>query len=113
MSQLDDFTINLLTNDEVLAINQDAFAKPAKKVFDKNHLQVWTKELEDGTTAIGIFNQDDKTNKQNIDFASIKLSPKLKFRDIWRQKELGIFSNSYAASLPSHGVILLKARTPN
>jgi len=113
MSQLDDFTLNLLTNDEVLAINQDALAKPAKKVFDKNHLQVWTKELEDGTTAIGIFNQDDKTNKQNIDFTSIKLSPKVKLRDIWRQKELGIFSNSYAALLPSHGVILLKARTPN
>jgi len=109
MSQLDDFTLNLLTNDEVIAINQDALAKPAKKIFHKNQVQVWTKELQDGSTAIGIFNLDDKPNKQIIDFASLKLSSKLKLRDAWRQKELGSFSNSYSATLPAHGVILLKA----
>jgi alpha-galactosidase len=109
MSQLDDFTLNLLTNDEVLAINQDALAKPAKKVYDKNNVQVWTKELADGATAIGIFNLDNKTNKQLIEFADIHLPSKLKLRDAWRQKELGIINNSYNAVLPAHGVILLKS----
>lgn len=110
MSQLDDFTLNLLTNDEVLAINQDPLAKPAKKIFDKNKMQVWTKELEDGSTAIGIFNLDEKVNKQSIDFSSINLSATVKLRDVWRQKELGSFSKMYNAVVPAHGVLLLKAR---
>ena len=48
MSQLDDFTLGLLTNDEVLAIDQDALAKSARKVFEKDKVQVWVKELSDG-----------------------------------------------------------------
>ena len=111
MSQLDDFTLNLLTNDEVLAIDQDALAKPAKKIFDKNNIQVWEKELEDGTKAIGIFNLGELAAKQDIDFASLNLSKKLKLRDVWRQKDIGIYNNSFSASVPSHGVVLLKART--
>ena len=110
MSQLDDFTLNLLTNDEVLAINQDPPAKPAKKIFDKNKMQVWTKELEDGSTAFGIFNLDEKQNKQSIDFSSVNLPATVKLRDVWRQKELGIFSKMYNAVVPAHGVLLLKAR---
>src|SRR6202035_4627946 len=56
MSQFDYFTLNLLTNDEILAIDQDAFAKEARKVKDKNKLEIWIKKLADGTNAIGIFN---------------------------------------------------------
>jgi hypothetical protein len=110
MSQLDDFTLNLLNNDEVLAIDQDALAKPAKKILDKNHLQVWTKELEDGSHAIAIFNLDDKANKQQINFSDVQLSGTLKLRDLWRQKELGVFTNSYSVSIPPHGVLLLRAK---
>jgi len=109
MSQLDAFTLSLLTNDEVLAINQDAAAKPAKKVLDNNKIQVWTKELEDGSIAIGIFNLDDTAQKRSVDFSSIKIPASVKLRDVWRQKDLGNFSGSYAAAIPGHGCILIKA----
>ena len=110
MSQLDDFTLNLLNNDEVISIDQDALAKPAKKMLDKNQIQVWTKELEDGSRAIAIFNLDDKANKQQINFSEIQLPASLKLRDLWRQKDLGVFANSYSVSIPPHGVLLLRAK---
>jgi alpha-galactosidase len=110
MSQFDEFTLNLLTNDEVLAIDQDALGKSARKVFEKDNIQVWVKELEDGNKSIGIFNLNDKAKKTTIHFSDLKLSTQLKLRDVWRQKDLGIYKNIYNASLPAHGVLLLKAR---
>ena len=110
MSQLDDFTLSLLTNDEVLAIDQDALGKSAEKVSATGNLQVWVKELQDGTRAIGVFNLDSKAIKTNISFAEIKMPAQLKLRDLWRQKDLGLFKNSFPVSVPSHGVLLFKTQ---
>jgi alpha-galactosidase len=109
MSQLDAFTLNLLTNDEVLAIDQDAAAKPAMKVYDKNHLKVWIKELVDGSNAIGIFNLSDSGMNATIDFETLKLAPHQKLRDLWRQKDLGMQAQKYTSYIASHGVLLLKS----
>ncbi|HTQ29330.1 MAG TPA: putative Ig domain-containing protein [Puia sp.] len=111
MSQLDDFTLNLLTNDEVLAVDQDALAKPAVKVYQKDHFQVWTKELEDGSKAVGIFNLADQPAQQLIRFPDIKANHRLRLRDLWRQKDLGVFTDSFPANVPAHGVLLLKIKT--
>jgi len=108
MSQLDDFTMNLLTNDEVLAIDQDALARPAQKILDKDHFQVWIKELADGTKAVGIFNLGDQAGRQTIDLSMLRSGPRIKIRDLWRQKDLGTFSHIYTAMVPSHGVLLVK-----
>ena len=108
MSQLDDFTLGLLTNDEVLAVDQDALAKPASRVWDKNNVQVWVKELKDGSRAIGIFNLDEKPATITLPFSGIGLPSSVKLRDLWRQQDLGQFKGTYTAKIPSHGVILLK-----
>src|SRR5262249_14733348 len=106
MSQLDTFTLNLLTNDEVLAIDQDPMAKPAKKIYDNNKIQVWTKELKDGSVAMGIFNLNDMVNKQQISLKELNLSGGAQLRDVWRQKNLGAITNSLSIQLPPHGVWL-------
>jgi len=111
LSQSDDFTLSLLSNDEVLAIDQDALGKQARKMLEKDSWQVWVKELDDGTKAIGIFNLGDKALKETFHFSDIQLPAHLKFRDVWRQQDLGVFTNSYSGSIPSHGVLLLKAKT--
>jgi alpha-galactosidase len=110
MNQLDDFTINLLTNDEVLAIDQDALARPAVRILDKDQLQVWIKELEDGSKAVGIFNLSDSSLQPTINFSTIKLAAELKLRDVWKQKDLGSYKRSFIAAIPAHGVLLLNAK---
>ena len=109
MGQLDDFTLNLLTNDEVLAIGQDVMGKQAFKKMDKDSIQVWVKELKDGTHAIGIFNLHDNARKVTVNFGDVQLNSRLRLRDVWKQKDLGRFNTSFSSGIPAHGVVLLKA----
>ncbi|MDR3716096.1 MAG: putative Ig domain-containing protein [Puia sp.] len=112
MSRLDDFTLNLLTNDEVIAVDQDALAKPAVRVADQDGIQVWVKELRDGSRAVGLFNLNDKAHPARLDFETLKLpsGQKLKLRDCWRQQDLGVQKGSYSVTLPAHGVVLLRVK---
>jgi hypothetical protein len=108
MQRLDAFTLNLLTNDEVLAIDQDPLGKQAKPVIKEGNIQVWVKELEGGTNAIGIFNLSDKTETYMLNLKTIGIEGKVKVRDLWRQKDIGVFMDVFEAHVPSHGVVLVK-----
>jgi len=110
MSRLDDFTLGLLTNDEVLAIDQDAAARPAKRVWEKDGIQVWVKPLQDGSKAVGLFNLNDKGVKAALPFSALGGAAQLKLRDCWRQQDLGLFKGSFSAEVPAHGVLLLNAK---
>lgn len=107
LEQLDDFTLNLITNDEVIAINQDRLGKQAVKVYDADKIQVWKKPLADGSWAIGVFNLSYIDKPVTLDLKAIGLNGNFKVRDCWRQKDLGITSGTLAIkSLPIHGVML-------
>lgn len=108
LSMADDFTINLLTNDEVLAINQDPLGKQATPFIKQGNIQVWVKELEDGNKAIGVFNLGDNTEKFSLDLKSIGIEIKSKLRDLWRQKIILQSGNVHSLNIPSHGVYLFK-----
>jgi alpha-galactosidase len=110
MSRLDNFTLGLLTNDEVLAVDQDALARPAKKVWDKDNIQVWVKELKDGSKAVGIFNLGEQPAKPTIPYSSLGFPAQLKVRDLWRQKDLTSVDKAFAPRIPAHGVVLLKVK---
>lgn len=122
MTAIDDFTLGLLTNPEVIAVNQDPLVAPATKLTVPNG-QIWYKKLYDGSYALGFFQMDpyfilwdqDKAvniqqQKYNFNFAlnQLGIQGKVKIRDLWRQKDLGIFSSSYETSIPYHGVSLIK-----
>jgi hypothetical protein len=109
LSKLDDFTLNLLTNDEVLAIDQDPLGKQAEQKTVKDNYQVWVKELEDGNKAIGIFNLSDDYQNISATWSELQLSSKQNLRDLWRQKDLGSFENSFTIKVAPHGVMLIKA----
>lgn len=108
LERLDDFTLNLLTNDEVLAINQDPLGKQATPVIKDGDIQVWLKSLEDGNGVMGIFNLGDSTINYSLNLEKIGLNEPAKLRDLWRQKDLGEFTGSFLAGLPAHGVVLVK-----
>jgi alpha-galactosidase len=109
VSKLDDFTLNLLTNDEVLAIDQDVLGKQAVQKVKTNDSEIWIKELEDGSKAIGIFNMSEKQAKIKLNFSELGLNSDIAIRDLWRQKDLGVFENNFESNVPPHGVILIKA----
>jgi alpha-galactosidase len=108
LTQLDPFTLGLLTNDEVLAINQDALCKAPVCLNDKSPQKVYIKELEDGSKAVALFNTGDQSTSMTLDWKQAGFSGKQTLRDLWRQKDLGVFDEQYATEVPKHGVVLLK-----
>ncbi|RVU03190.1 alpha-galactosidase [Mucilaginibacter limnophilus] len=111
ISQIDDFTLNLLTNDEVIAVNQDTLGKQARRVLAKNEYEVYVKELADGSKAVGLFNLADKYRTISVKPSEISLSPSAQVRDIWRQKDLGKIAEGLTYKLPPHGVMLIKVKS--
>ncbi len=108
LENLDDFTLNLITNDEVLAIDQDALGIQAVPVIKDKNIHVYKKKLADGTFAVGIFNIGKGTQKYMLDFQKAGLKENVKLRDLWRQKDLGQYEKNFRVVIPAHGVKLLK-----
>lgn len=122
IDQLDAFTMNLLTNDDVIAIDQDPLGKAARLVTNENGIQIWLKSLADGSYAIGLFNTDnfgktpetyfrwgdEKAKPFAINFSTIGLKGKFQLRDIWQQKDLGEFNGIYETEIRHHGVVMLR-----
>ncbi len=113
LTQLDDFTMNLITNDEVIAVNQDILGRQGRCHLRENGIEVWMKDLSDGGKAIGIFNikyylSDNPYRDYTLSWASLGLSGSHHVRDLWRRKDLGVFKDSFTVSLPEHGVSLIK-----
>lgn len=110
LERLDEFSMNLLTNDEVLALDQDPLGKQATPVIKKGNIQVWVKELADGTKAAGIFNLGKESENFTLEFSDLGLKGKVEMRDPWRQKNLGLKEDRLDTIVPSHGVVLLKLK---
>ncbi|HEY4416789.1 MAG TPA: NPCBM/NEW2 domain-containing protein [Verrucomicrobiae bacterium] len=108
MTQLDPFTLNLLENDEVLAVDQDPLGKAAMTVATQGDARVYAKDLADGSKAVGLFNLGESETQVTVNWSDLKLKGKLHVRDLWRQKDLGKFKNSYTATVPRHGAVLIK-----
>jgi len=112
MTKLDDFTLNLLSNDEVLAVDQDALGKSATCVLNAGDVRVFEKELEDGGRAFGFFNLG--TAPVKLDFnqlAPLGCQGKLHVRDLWRQSDLPdveATNGILPLNIPAHGVRLYK-----
>ena len=108
LEKLDAFTLNLITNDEVIDIDQDPLGKSAITVFSKDSLVVMAKPLEDGGWAVGLFNRNKDKANVTAKWKDLGISGKWKVRDVWRQKDLGVYSEMFDAEVASHGVVLVK-----
>jgi alpha-galactosidase len=112
MEKLDAFTLNLLENDEVLAVDQDELGKAATCVIKNGDLRIYEKELEDGGRAVGFFNLGATVAKLDFsDFAKLNLAGKQTVRDLWREKDVATVDtakDSLPLTIPAHGVVLYK-----
>jgi alpha-galactosidase len=110
LTSLDPFTLNLLTNDEVLAVNQDALGKQATRMAQHGGLEVWAKGMADGSTVVGLFNRGEVAAEVTADWAELSLSGKQSVRDLWRQKDLGDFDGDFKMKVERHGAELIRLR---
>jgi len=103
-------TLAILTNPEVIVIDQDPAGLEGHRVSQEGPLEVWEKLLADGSKAVGLFNRGESTMPVTVRFKEIGVGSSVSIRDLWERKELGTFKGSYTAQVPRHGVVLLKIR---
>ena len=108
LEHLDPFTVALLSNDEVIEVNQDTLGKQATCVAQAGNLRVFAKPLDDGSWAVGLFNLGEAEAPVVVDWSLLKASGPQKVRDLWRQKDLGVFADKFEGQVAAHGVLLVK-----
>ncbi len=103
---------DILTNKEVIAIDQDPLGRQGRKVRDDGDFEVWAKPLADGNRAVILLNRSAAAAPIAVKWAEIGYPEKFKavVRDLWQKKDLGEFSGSFSASVPSHGVVMVVIR---
>ncbi|BCM91941.1 alpha-galactosidase A [Abditibacteriota bacterium] len=104
-------TTAMLTNDEVLDINQDPLGKPPLAISVAYPCLVRAKQLVDGRVAVGLFNSSELPRKLRITWATLGLNGMQPVRDVWAHQNLGQFKDSFETLVPAHGVVLLKVGT--
>ena len=113
MAQLDDFTLNLLTNDEVIDVNQDPLGKPATALLEQGDVVVYAKPLEGGAMAVGLFNRGQAAVKASVTWKQLGLRGEQKVRDLWRQLDVAVSSEGFSSDVAPHGVRLVKVYPGN
>lgn len=110
IAQMDEFTVGLLCNNEVNAVNQDILGKQGHRVVEENDLQIWVRELSDGSLCVGIFNVGTDDMKVNLTkyLSQIGKTRLQSARDLWRQKDIDV--NQLTFNIATHGVRMLKVK---
>ncbi|NIK71882.1 glycoside hydrolase family 27 protein [Paenibacillus sp. BK720] len=107
LTNLDAFGLSLLTNDEVIAVNQAG--RPAHPVSAASNQQVWYANNGDGTYTVGLFNLGASAATVTVNWNDIGLNGAGTVRDLWSHSELGTFNAGYSSvNLPSHASRLFK-----
>lgn len=99
----------ILMNAEVIAVDQDKAVKPAKKISEDATTQVLARPLADGSTAVALFNRGDNPADVTVKWSDTGVTPK-KARDLWLHQDVKLSGDSYTATVPKHGVVMLKVK---
>ena len=111
LRQMSPETLSILTNREVIALDQDPLGKQGERILSRDGLEVWAKPLHDGGRAIGIFNRADATQTANFTWAEFGLGAQPKTaRDLWTHLDLEPALLGFTGTVPAHGVLLLRLR---
>jgi alpha-galactosidase len=111
LASMSDETRAILTNREVIAIDQDPLGREATRVFENAGVEVWTRPLADGGVAVGLFNRNADERQSGFSWTAIGLSSApAGIRDLWRHEGVVAEAAGYAGAVPGHGVVLLRLK---
>lgn len=99
-------------NREVIAIDQDRAAHPAKLITPLGTKVVAARKLADGSTAVALFNRGDQPEEVGVEWSSLGMAGRnLQVRDLWKHEPVRVSRTHYSAKVPTHGVVMLRVRT--
>ncbi len=101
---------DILTNKEVIAIDQDPLGRQGRRVWKDGDLEVWGKQLKDGDRAVILLNRGSSEHEITVTWEQVGYPGHLSaaVRDLWAHKNLGKFSGKFSALVESHGVVMVR-----
>ncbi len=107
LSQMSPETLSILTNRDVIAIDQDALGKQGDRVSATGPFEIWSKPLKDGSKAVALFNRGEDGEEMTLRVADVGFAPGAKAHDVWGGRDL-ILQDAFTTRVPKHGVVLLR-----
>jgi len=104
-------TLEILTNKEVIGIDQDKLGRQAKQVWKSGDQEIWTRPLSGGATAVAVFNRGKDEAKVGVKWADLQLDKRKVVRDLWLHQDITTVGPEYSVTVPSHGVVLLRVKS--
>ena len=108
LEKLDDFTMSILCNDEMIDIDQDPLGQAASCIVDGKSHEIWARPLVDGSIAVGLFNKGLSPCEIAFGMAAVGMDGAWKVRDVWRQKDEGVARGVYKANVYGHATHLVR-----
>ncbi|HLZ50192.1 MAG TPA: glycoside hydrolase family 27 protein [Candidatus Acidoferrum sp.] len=101
----------ILTNREVIGIDQDKEGKQGRRIAKNGDQEIWARELSNGAQAVGLFNRSGEPTKITVKWSDLGLMTAPKhMRDLWSHDDLKAHGTEYSTMVPAHGVVLLRVR---
>src|SRR5205809_4995465 len=110
LTKMTPYTVEILTNREVIAVDQDPAGKQGFRIAQEGPFEGWMKPMADGSKVVGLFNRQRTVEQMTVNFSQIGIHSVATVRDLWLKKDLGTFNGKYSAYVPSHGVVLVKIK---
>jgi alpha-galactosidase len=110
LSKMSPETLALLTNRDIIAIDQDPTGKQGDRVSAEGKFEIWARELADGSKVVGLFNRHQRDDEIHVNFGALGYHAPVEAHDIWANKDLGRLPLKTHMLVPGHGVILLHLR---
>jgi alpha-galactosidase len=107
----DSWTLALLTNEEVLAVNQDALGNRAKRLSQQNDTEVWARDLSDGRKAVALFNRGTQDATVSVTFAQLGLTGTPAVRDLWHKQDATGMTSGISVNVPHESALMYAVGT--
>ncbi len=108
LTKLNAFTLNVLCNPEVIAVDQDPIGKCARVILQSENTFIMIKDMQDGSKAVGLCNKGEQPAMITVKWQEAGITDgNQTVRDLWREKDLGVFHKEFTATVPPLGVVLV------
>jgi alpha-galactosidase len=111
LTKMTPYTVEILTNREVIAVDQDPLGKQGFRIAQEGPFEVWMKPMTDGSKVVGLFNRQRTVEQMTVNFPQIGIQGEASVRDLWLKRDLGTFKDKYSAYVPTHGVVLIRIKS--
>jgi alpha-galactosidase len=101
-------TLSILTNRDVIAVDQDPLGKEGSRAFAVGMTEIWTRPLVHGALAAGLFNRDQAAHPITLDLHAIGYPAHAALRDLWTHQDVTAANGRYTVTVPPHGVVMLR-----